>query len=60
MVCPPAGGDKCTVWNFSGPPTGTMPVLTVGHLGSVTCQSWQPDLDGFLATGGEAWGAAVC
>lgn len=60
MVCPPAGGDKCTVWNFSGPPTGTMPVLTVGHLGSVTCQSWQPDLEGFLATGGEAWGAAVC
>ncbi|PRW55973.1 WD40 subgroup [Chlorella sorokiniana] len=46
-----SGGDKCTVWNFSGAPTGTMPVLTVGHLGNVTCQSWQPDMDGYLATG---------
>ncbi|KAI7840354.1 hypothetical protein COHA_005900 [Chlorella ohadii] len=46
-----SGGDKCTVWNFSGAPTGTMPVLTVGHLGNITCQSWQPDMDGYLATG---------
>ncbi len=41
------------MWNFSGAPTGTMPVLTVGHLGNITCQSWQPDMDGYLATGGE-------
>lgn len=32
------GGDKNTVWNFSGSPTGTMPTLAVGHYGPITCQ----------------------
>ncbi|KAL4457845.1 hypothetical protein ABPG75_012710 [Micractinium tetrahymenae] len=48
-----SGGDKNTVWNFSGSPTGTMPTLAVGHYGAITCQAWQPDADGWLATGGK-------
>lgn len=32
------GGDKNTVWNFSGSPTGTMPTLAVGHCAPITCQ----------------------
>ncbi|PSC71527.1 WD-40 repeat [Micractinium conductrix] len=45
-----AGGDKNTIWNFSGPPTGSMPTLAIGHFGAITCQAWQPDLEGWLAT----------
>ncbi|KAI3436773.1 hypothetical protein D9Q98_006185 [Chlorella vulgaris] len=48
-----AGGDKNTVWNFSGQPTGTLPTLTVGHQAPITCQAWQPDGEGWLATAGK-------
>jgi hypothetical protein len=41
------------VWNFSGSgPTGTTPALTVGHRAVITCQAWQPDGEGWLATAG--------
>lgn len=47
------GGDKNTVWDFRGSPTGTTPTLTVGHLGVITAQAWQPDQEGWLATAGK-------
>ena len=50
----PAGGDKNTVWNFSGSPTGTVPTLAVGHQAAITCQVQRGGWHGTCSAAGTA------
>lgn len=47
-----SGGTSCTVWDFSSSPAGSIPTVTVGHTGGITCQAWQQD-GPYLLTGGK-------
>ncbi|KIZ01805.1 hypothetical protein MNEG_6156 [Monoraphidium neglectum] len=48
-----SGGNTCLIWNFGGAgPSGSAPIITLGHTKPVQCQAWHPSRPGVLVTGG--------
>jgi WD40 repeat protein len=45
------GGAQLIVWDFAETPQGSVPTVGVGHRKMITCQSWQNEEPGLLATG---------